>query len=493
LNDARRYPWIVALVAMLTFTLVNGLTATGLSVYDPTLLDHFGWSRGELKFRDVLTFWVAGLLAPVVGVLADRINPRYLLSFGLSCLALGMYGYSVLEDGRSVPMLQVLALLALTALPWLLTLAIRMALPGIGRMKAAALPTLGALCAAGWYFSAGADVAIRQLYVIHLVISLAIVTSGGVVIVVLVSNWFVRHRGLGLGIALLGTSIGSALMPMLNVALQESFGWRTAFRIDALLTAGFAVVVLVVIRGMPRHSGMQAVGQDASAPDACEHGLTFGEAVRTKTFWAIAASGALAYYAIIAFVQHLVLHMNGGLGIPLPQVAWAFTLYSVLAMLAKLAGGALADRIDRKKVFLGCLTLLLVGMLMLATLRRDLLVPSIVAIGLGWGGLFTLYSMLAVTAFGLREFGRINGAIVLFENIGVGLGSWVTGRLYDAHGDYQVAFAVVAGAVVLALLAGTQVRREVPPGSSPAAGPSDPSAARAAEPPVVEKDSKLMA
>ena len=69
--------------------------------------------------------------------------------------------------------------------------------------------------------------------------------------------------------------------------------------------------------------------------------------------------------------------------------------------------------------------------------------------------------MLAVNNFGLRELGRINGLISLAESFGVGLGSWITGRLFDAYGNYQVPFMVVSGAVLLALIVGTQIRSEV--------------------------------
>jgi cyanate permease len=84
-----------------------------------------------------------------------------------------------------------------------------------------------------------------------------------------------------------------------------------------------------------------------------------------------------------------------------------------------------------------------------------------VIIGFGWGGLFTLYNMLAVNNFGLREIGRINGSISFMESIGVGLGSWMTGKLFDIYGSYQVPFMMLAGALLLSILIGTQIRSEV--------------------------------
>ena len=85
----------------------------------------------------------------------------------------------------------------------------------------------------------------------------------------------------------------------------------------------------------------------------------------------------------------------------------------------------------------------------------------IAVIGLGWGGLFTLYNMLAVSNFGLREIGRINGTISMMESIGAGLGSVVTGLLFDQFGSYRVPFIAVAVMVAISLVLSTQIRSEV--------------------------------
>ncbi|MDW8258284.1 MAG: MFS transporter, partial [Gammaproteobacteria bacterium] len=123
--------------------------------------------------------------------------------------------------------------------------------------------------------------------------------------------------------------------------------------------------------------------------------------------------------------------------------------------------GAIADRIDRHKVFTGCFVIMLAGVIGLASMREPWLHASVIVIALGWGGLFTLYNMLAVNNFGLREIGRINGTISMVESLGAGLGSWVTGILFDATGSYRVPFIVLAAMVFIAVLMSTQVRSEV--------------------------------
>jgi cyanate permease len=116
-------------------------------------------------------------------------------------------------------------------------------------------------------------------------------------------------------------------------------------------------------------------------------------------------------------------------------------------------------------VFRLCQVIMLIGVALLVTMRRDLVLPAIAIIGLGWGGLFTLYNMLAVNNFGLKAAGRIGGVISLMESLGGGLGIWLTGVLYDRADSYRPAFLLILGLVFAGLLVGVLIRSEVREGS----------------------------
>ena len=456
------YPWLVVIIAMFAMVMSNGLTQGGLSIYDPALLDEFGWGRGELKLRDVFTYIPSAILAPVVGLLIDRFNPKYLLMLGMACLSSGLFGYSFLSETAPTPFIHLICVVTIASYVALATFAIRQLRPSLPLAAAIVVPLIVGALALWGYATQWAPHAIKQVYVIHLLFSLGLAMSGGGIVVLLVSGWFVKHRGLALGIAVAGTSLGSMVMPPLNAALVGAFGWRQSVQIDAGLPIALGVLIFLLIRGLPRHAGMTALGQGAEVADLKHHGMTFGEAIRTKTYWAIAVSGFLTYFAIFSIVQHLILYLTKSVGYSLPQAAQVMIVFSIIAFAAKLTGGALADRIDRHLVFLGCLGIMLAGVIGLASMRTDILMLSVSVIGLGWGALFTLYNMLAVNSFGLREIGRINGGIIFFESVGTGLGSFITGYLYDRYGSYQVAFITIAVIVGLSMLIGTQTRRAPP-------------------------------
>lgn len=457
----RFYPWVIAFVGMFALFLSNGMTATGITIFDPSLLDEFGWSRGDFKLRDLLNFVLVAAFSPIFGILIDRWNPKYLLMTGCGLLSLGYFGYSMIANGAPVPLIEAIAILTFLSFSALLAFAARQIWPKLPAVALVAITLVLAAVALWFYFDNWVGVALKQMYVIHLMFALALGTSGSMVVIFLVSSWFVKNRGLAIGIALVGTSLGSAILPLVNPYLIQSFGWRQAYVYNAFMPVVLFLIVLFFVKGTPAQAGTMARGQNDQLGDLKQHGLTFREALRTRTFWAIGASGFLTYFAIFAFVQHLVLHLNKSFDYSLKEAGQTMFFFSVVAMCAKLAIGAIADKIDRHKVFSACQVIMLIGVVGLASMKREWVVVSALVIGLGWGGLFTLYNMLAVNNFGLREIGRINGSISLLESVGVGLGSWAAGRLYDAYGNYQIAFEMIAVSVLVAIVIGTQIRSEV--------------------------------
>ena len=94
--------------------------------------------------------------------------------------------------------------------------------PSIGRNVAIGIAVV--LGAVGFYLYSQywANEALKQVYVIHLLFSLALSTSGSMTVIYLVSSWFVKHRGLAIGIALVGTSMGT--ISAANAAARQKEG-----------------------------------------------------------------------------------------------------------------------------------------------------------------------------------------------------------------------------------------------------------------------------
>lgn len=401
----RYYPWLMAVLGMLVLLVSNGLVITGLTAFDESLLGEFGWSRGELKLRDLITLVLAGWLAPFLGALIDRAGPRKLILGGVALLAALYAAYAQVQS-------------------------------------------------------------LAHMYLIHVGFAVVLVAAGLNVAVIFVSQWFHTQRGTAIGIALVGTSLGGMVFPKLGVHLMESMEWRAAFLWEAAVPAALLVIVFLFARS-PRPGGIQPWGADkaaagAGAGTATASGLPdlgYGEALRTRTFWALAFVAMTTFFSILASSANLFLHMRD-LGFAPQQAGNGLAVMFGLAMVGKFAFGLLGDLFPAKRVFLVNLAIMAAGALILATMRTDLLWYALVLFGLGWGGLYTMIQLLAVNAFGLSSAGKILGTITLLDATTAGLGIWVAARIFDATGSYKPAFQLIFVLIVLALVAATLVRDE---------------------------------
>jgi len=400
----RYYPWLMCLLAMLMLAISNGMTMTGITAFDPALLDEFGWSRGQLKFRDMFNLLLAAVLSPFIGALIDRTGVRMLALCGSALLAALYVAYSNIQS-------------------------------------------------------------IQHVYLIHVGFAIVVVSSGLSVAVVMVSQWFETRRGMALGLALIGSSVGGMLIPKIITALLPGYGWRGSFLLMAVIPAGLFVLCIALVR-TPHAKGIQAWGYEQarmentsaksrrSWPD-----FSYRQALCTRTFWALTVVAVTTFWSIMALSSHLILHMND-LGFSANQAADGMFVLFGSGLVGKFLFGFLADIMPSKKVFVANVALMLAGAVIVATQSMGVLWTGLVIMGLGWGGLYAVLQLQIVEAFGLTSVGKILGTIQLLDAASVGFSVWLTAIMFDYYGNYQVAFIVSAILVTLGLIASLFVRNE---------------------------------
>ena len=397
------YGWIIAVASGVILLITNGMTLGGLNVFDKPLLDALSQASGApvslaaLKTRDAITLGVGGLMAPLAGAAADRFGVRPLMLIGAVLLSAGYFLYSTADS-------------------------------------------------------------LSTIYAIHVLFASALATCGLVVNVILVSRWFVKDRGLALGIALAGTSLGNGTLPPLNAALIGEVGFRSAFAWISLLPLLLIPIVLFVIRERPADLTVQApvTGTRGDAP-VNTVSLALGAALRTTNFWVLALIAMLTFFSIIGTQAHLNLYMLGR-GFSQMDAGFSYTVLFFLGLVGKIASGFLADRLGRKPVFVSTIAIMGAGAALLTLPSDDVLWAGLVFFGLGWGGLYTLLQLLAADYFGPLHLGKILGAITVLDTFGGGLGPPLIGAIRDRAGSYDNAFLLVTGLVTLALLISTQFR-----------------------------------
>ena len=387
----KSHPWHIAVLGLLILTFTNGMTATGNTIFDRVFLDTFGWSPPQLKLTGTITFLGAAALVFFMGAVIDKIGVKPGLLFGTALLAVGVFAMSFVQS-------------------------------------------------------------LSHLYLIYAAFALVLVTAGTNVVVILVSSLFQERRGLAIGIALMGTSIGGAVVSRLGAELLEVMSWREAFRVEAILP----LILFVMILFFVPNTRARVVDDGPVEPD--RPGFELREALRTRTFWALTISAMMTYFAIMAIVQNLVLH-GTALDLPTLEVSELFFFLTLGAVITKFGVGALVDHFDSFTVYRLLHLVMIGGLLLLVTMRVDLLGAAVLVTALGWGGMYTLYNFMVIDLFGLKAAGKITGLVAVFEAVGAATGPLVLAEIYRRMESYQLGFAVLAVLLCSSLILSFLFRR----------------------------------
>ena len=84
----------ISVLGMIVILCSNGLTLTGITAFDETLLNEFGWSKSQLKLRDTINLVAASFLMPLVGLVIDRFGVKNTMMAGLALLSILIFSYS---------------------------------------------------------------------------------------------------------------------------------------------------------------------------------------------------------------------------------------------------------------------------------------------------------------------------------------------------------------------------------------------------------------
>jgi sugar phosphate permease len=267
---------------------------------------------------------------------------------------------------------------------------------------------------------------------------------------VLVSNWFVRRRGLALGILLTGTSIGGVLIPQIATPLITAYGWRTAMlAVSMLVWLLLLPAVVLLVKEKPEDVGSlpdgDAIVTNTNASAAAATGLTLSQALRTPLFWILALCAAAVFYPIFVSTQQFILQA-AKIGLSPQQASNGLSVLFFVSVTGKFLFGWLSDRFSPTRVMVTCCAIMFGSTLVLLNLTAGTVFAFLIPFGFGYGGTFVLLQRIAADYFGNREYPKILGVLIVIETVGASIGGLVTGRMADANGgDYTTAFyAVIA-------------------------------------------------
>jgi MFS family permease len=263
------------------------------------------------------------------------------------------------------------------------------------------------------------------------------------------TRWFTANRSLAVALVSAGLAMGSLLVAPLARVLITQYDWRAAmFALGCIAWLVVLPVALLVRR--PPAAGLEA-GPAASGTGE----FTIAQALRTPQFAAI----ALTHFACCAAHSGPIFHMVSyaiDCGVPALAAATVFGTAGLAALGGRILCGLTADRVGAKPTLLVGLTVQATAISLYLVARDAWSFYALAALfGFAYGGVMPLYAILVREYFGARIMGTMFGAVAMVSTLGMAIGPWGGGWLYDAFGGYfwlyMGSFGIGLGAVAIAL------------------------------------------
>jgi MFS family permease len=270
------------------------------------------------------------------------------------------------------------------------------------------------------------------------------------------SLWFVKRRGIAVAVCASGNYLGGAIWPPVVQHFVEAVGWRQTYIGLGILCTAVMCSLALLMRARPP---VPASGAGSARPGAGSRpfGLSVGAAQLLLCVAGVACCVAMAMPQV-----HIVAYC-GDLGYGPARGAQMLSLMLACGVVSRLVSGAICDRIGGLRTLL--LGSVLQGISLLLFLPFDGLASLYVIsalFGLFQGGIVPSYAIIVREYFPAAEAGQRVGAVIMCTMLGMALGGWMSGKIFDLTGSYHAAFANGIGwnllNLAIALLLLTRVR-----------------------------------
>ena len=249
------------------------------------------------------------------------------------------------------------------------------------------------------------------------------------------AQWWNKRRGIAVAVCASGNYLAGTLWPPIAQWGVTQVGWRTTY-ICIGLFCGIGMALLAL--------RMRTKPPTAQAATVNKHGVVasdrpFGLSV-TQAQWLLSVAGVGCCVAMAMPQVHIVAYCSD-LGFGAARGAEMLSLMLACGIVSRLISGAICDRIGGIRTLL--LGSALQGIALMMFLPFDGLVPLYVVsamFGLFQGGIVPSYAIIVREHFPAKEAGARTGTIIMATLVGMALGGWLSGKIFDVTGSYHAAF-----------------------------------------------------
>ena len=276
-----------------------------------------------------------------------------------------------------------------------------------------------------------------------------------------ISHWFVKRRGIAVALVASGNYLSGAFWPMVLAGMLETNGWRSVYLFMSVVTIVGVIPLALALRARVPEN-VRAAAQATSLVNAQSSGLS-----PRALQYLLGLAGIGCCVAMSMPQVHLVSYcVDLGFGPAVGAEMLALMLMGGVA--SRIVSGLIADRLGGVRTLLlgsalQCLALLLY--LPSGTLVSLYLVSLV--FGLSQGGIVPSYALIVREYLPAREAGGRVGFVMMATILGMALGGWLSGWIYDLSGSYRLAFLNGIAwnglniAIILWLLARSRPRRDL--------------------------------
>ncbi len=398
---AFHYSWVIFAITFLVLLIGAGIRATPGVLIVP-LEAEFGWSKATIGAAVAVNILLYGLMGPFAVAIMERFGLRRTVGFSLLLLAAG--------TGLTVFMRFAWQLMALWGV-----------VVGTGTGMIALV--------------LGATVAQR---------------------------WFVKHRGLVLGVLTASSATGQLVFLPLLAYLADLYGWRAVSLTICAIALALAPAAVWLLRDRPSDLAVPPYGgSEVELPPvhltnpAVRAIKALRDAMRSRDFWLLSGSfficgastnGLIGTHFISACFDH---------SIPEVRAAGLLAVVGIFDFFGTTGSGWLTDRIDSRYLLFWYYAMRGISLMYLPYSFDDPVYGmSIFAVfyGLDWIATVPPTVRLAGQSFGKDNAALMFGWIAVAHQIGAATAAWGAGYVRTVTGDYQQAFVTAGILCVIAAL-----------------------------------------
>ena len=262
-----------------------------------------------------------------------------------------------------------------------------------------------------------------------------------------VTNWFIRHRGIGFACIGASASVGGMIMAPFISYIILNYGWRTGAVTTGLIILIVALPATIYLHQSPEAIGLHPDGDPSPEialeeskhkhPKHIESVFSVKEALRTSSYWTLLGALSLRLFVTVALNAHLVPIMVWK-GVNEANSAYLVSLYAFSSIISMLGVGWIGDRWNKPILCSLCIIPTIVATVGLSFSQAAPIIyffPIALAITMG---IAPLGWSLIGDFFGRRSYATLRGIMGIFYGAATFVSPVYAGWVYDTYGSYKV-------------------------------------------------------